>query len=106
VIKSRILALALIGIILSSGPLSLAEAYAISDIRVISLHILSPQLHKIDLVDGIAADHNQKYADMPNQFSINLVDGISAIFSNRVNDNGIPYHINLIDGIFSLIMTR
>ena len=62
-IKSKILALFLIGIILSSSSVSIAEAYTISfNVNTVSLVTAYPQIYKINLIDDVSASftNNQK----------------------------------------------
>jgi len=93
VIKSRILALALIGIILSSSSLSVADAYTISfsvkNINAVPLVIASPKNYKINLVDDVATLFT-KYDGHP--YKIKMFDGIYAKLNNNDQvDDKIPY---------------
>ncbi len=102
-IKSKILALALIGIILSSSSLSVADAYTISlNIHTTPLAISHPQIYKINLFDHTATNNEKKFAGSPALNQINLVDGISADLSESINGMSIPYQVNLVDGILSI----
>jgi len=103
VIKSRIIALALIGIILSSSSLSVADAYTITlNIHTTPFAISHPQIYKINLFDHTAANYEKKFAGSPALNQINLVDGISADLSESNNAMSTPYQINLVDGILSI----
>ncbi len=92
-LKSRIIALALIGIILSSSSLSVADAYTISfsvkNVNTAPLVVASPKNYKIDLVDDVSTLLT-KYDGYP--YKIKMYDGIYAKLNNNYDqvDDKIP----------------
>ncbi len=85
--KSRIVALALIGILLSSSLVSVANAYtitfAISEINGNTVHnFIQPSLYQMDLFDGVDASLDKK---TNNPFRINLFDGILSSLDKNYN---------------------
>jgi len=81
---SRIVALALIGIMLSSSSLSVANGYTIkldiSKINIINDQNYDQQFYKINLNDGVSASYNQKkFSGQPQPYKIKLFDGASII---------------------------
>ena len=107
--KSKIVALALIGIMLSSSSVSVADGYTIwIDTREVNLSqsllvAAKPQNYKINLFDAVDSSNIKKIADTPESYVINLNDGVTGSFVRRVYDKGIPITVNLLDGITSAI---
>ena len=83
--KSRILALALIGILLSSPAISVADAYVMS--------------FAVTNVNGVPINEISRI----NFFKISLLDGIVASLDNRSYESQQPIRINMFDGILSSI---
>ncbi len=83
--KSRILALALIGFMLSSSSISVANGYTIS--------------FAVTEVNGTVVNT----IIQPNHYKSILSDGIAASLGNQQYDRGEPYRINLFDGILSIL---
>src|SRR3972149_217508 len=84
VLKSRIVALALISIMLSSSSFSVADGYTIwFEVKEINAET--------------TPNSNEQF------YKINLLDGVSSRITSDVYDNGKPYQINLIDGILAII---
>ena len=106
--KSRIVAIALISIILSSSSFSASDAYVIwsdnNDNHSLLMVTAQPQIYKIKLLDKTEASLIKYYNELSKSHQINLYDGISSSAIDDVNDNGKPYQINLYDGVFSLLI--
>jgi len=102
--NSRIVALALIGIMLSSSSVSVADGYTvwleISEIKSSHELLFSaiPQIYKINLLDATEFSMSKNTVGKPESHVINLVDGVSGSFANKVYDKGMPYQIKLFDG--------
>src|SRR3972149_2827038 len=107
VLKPRIVALALISIMLSSSSFSVADGYTIwfevKEINAVTTPNSNEQFYKINLKDNTLADTNDKFPRLSIPYRINLVDGISSRITSDVYDKGKPYQINLIDGISAII---
>ncbi|MFB5631677.1 MAG: hypothetical protein ACE5RN_08845, partial [Nitrosopumilaceae archaeon] len=105
--KSRILALALIGIMLSSSSVSVADGYTIwldtNKINSINFQKNEQRFYNINLIDGVAVNNNQKkFSEEPNEYKIKLYDSTSVKINKEIDDNKFPlktFYINLGDGI-------
>jgi len=107
--KSKIVALALIGIMLSSSSVSVADGYTVwltihennsSQSLMVSA---KPEIYKIKLIDSTEFSISKKTVDIPESYVANLNDGVTGSFVNKVYDKGKPYEINLFDGVLSAI---
>ncbi len=104
-IKSRIVALALIGIILSSSSLSVADAYTLSlNINTTPLVASQAQIYKINLIDDVSASLKDNQKDFPTPYKIKLLDGVLAILNkppdHEQNDNDIKLiSVQVADGV-------
>ncbi|MFB5631678.1 MAG: hypothetical protein ACE5RN_08850, partial [Nitrosopumilaceae archaeon] len=106
--KSRIIALALIGIMLSSSSVSVADGYTIwldtneNNLSPSFADIETHQIYKIKLVDATSLSFSKK--TNPDEFyNINLKDGVTGSYDKRIYDKGRPYTINLNDGVGSTL---
>jgi len=95
--KSRIVALALICILISSSFLTTVEGYRltlkISEVNGVPVsEIIKSQKHTINLSDGVATSLDNPDIDSINPFAINIFDGIFAQLFNPNDDQyGIPH---------------
>ena len=102
--QSRIVALALIGIMLSSSSVSVADGYTvwleISEIKASQASMVSEklQIYKIKLHDATEFSMSKNTVDIPESHVINLIDGVTGSFVNKVYDKGLPFQIKLFDG--------
>src|SRR3972149_1643672 len=107
VLKSRIVALALISSMLSSSSFSVADGYTIwfevKEINAVTTHNSNEQFYKINLKDQTLANTNDKFAGLSIPYRINLADGVSSRITEDLFEKGKPYHINLIDTISAII---
>src|SRR3990172_10744286 len=107
VLKSRIVALSLISIMLSSSSFSVADGYTIwfevKEINAVTTHNSNEQFYKINLKDQTLANTNDKFAGLSIPYRINLADGVSSRITEDLFEKGKPYHINLIDTISAII---
>ena len=106
--NSRIVAIALISIILSSSSFSVADGYTvwvdISDIKSAKQDFKNEsKFYNIDLIDGIAASIDENPNKISNRYEINLIDDVSGISQNNANDNNQIFKINIFDGILSAL---
>src|SRR3989304_6057 len=112
VLKSRIVALALISIMLSSSSFSVADGYTIwfevKEINAVTTPNSNEQFYRVNLVDGVSSRITSDVYDKGKPYQINLIDGISALISNDKNyqkqqltteNNQKPISVNLSDGI-------
>src|SRR3972149_8736809 len=112
VLKSRIVALALISIMLSSSSFSVADGYTIwfevMEINAVTTPNSNEQFYKINLKDVISARLSQHYFDYPQPYKIKLFDSASVFINdkNKRVDQTITEQIpskiifvNLADGI-------
>ena len=101
--KSRIVAIALISIILSSS------SFSVVDGNTVWLQKTSKDLknesksYKIILVDNAAASIDKKSIEIPQPYQINLIDAVSASISDNIYDKDPIYQINIFDGILSAL---
>ena len=103
-LKSRIVAIALIGIILSSSSISVADAYTISiNVKEINEKLTKsentfPQNFKVKIFDGVAGSlfNNNDYTISHKPYKIFLFDGMVANLLYNFNDE--PHH-NIVDEI-------
>src|SRR3989304_467485 len=112
VLKPRIVALALISIMLSSSSFSVADGYTIwfevKEINAVTTPNSNEQFYKINLKDAISARLSQHYFDYPQPYKIKLFDSASVFINdkNKRVDQTIEEQIlskiisvNLADGI-------
>ena len=97
--KSRIVALALISIMLTSTSISAADAYTISftvsDVNAVSYNqILLPKLVQIDLLDGVTSTHNSGLGNNEEKQSqkLFLFDGIGTLSLNNFDGSNQNTH--------------
>src|SRR3989304_6978783 len=87
VLKSRIVALALISIMLSSSSFSVADGYTIwfevKEINAATTHNSNEQFYKINLNDAISARLSQHYFDDPQPYKIKLFDSASVFINDK-----------------------
>src|SRR3970282_1940707 len=87
VLKSRIIALALISIMLSSSSFSVADGYTIwfevKEINAVTTHNSNEQFYKINLNDAISARLSQHYFDYPQPYKIKLFDSASVFINDK-----------------------
>ena len=107
--QSKIVALAIIGIMLSSSSVSVADGYTIwLTIHEINpsqslMVVAKPEIYKIRLKDSTEFSMSKKTVGVPESYVANLNDGVKGSFVKKVYDKGKPYEINLFDGVFFAI---
>ena len=107
--QSRIVALALIGIMLSSSSVSVADGYTvwleISEIKASQplMVLAKQQIYKLKLFDSTEFSISKNTVDIPDSHLINIKDSATGSFFNMVYDKGIPYQIKLFDSTISAI---
>jgi len=111
IMKTRIVAIALICIMLSSSSLSVANGFTISlavtEVNGKIIHNNLQKTHfKIDLLDGVAASIDRQNKEQT-PFRFNLFDGIQSSLDNKQNDeqqeyettNPRKFSVGLLDGV-------
>jgi len=77
VLKSRIVALALISILLSSSSFSVADGNTVWSIKTAKDLRNESTFYKINLIDNAEANIDKKSVGIPQPYQINLIDDVA-----------------------------